>query len=87
VVRIRRPNRAWRATCRDSSHQTTTQFTAGEAVLVDTSLVGRVAVRETLTLRIGYAGTDFTSNIIRIVCEERLNFAVERPAAIVHVTG
>ena len=56
-------------------------------MLVDTSLVGRVAVRETLTLRIGYAGTDFTSNIIRTVCEERLNLAVERPAAICWITG
>jgi HK97 family phage major capsid protein len=64
-----------------------TQFAAGEAVLVDTSLVGRVAVRESLALRIGYSGSDFTNNIIRTVCEERLNFAVERPAAICHVTG
>jgi hypothetical protein len=35
-----------------------TQFTAGEALLVDTLLVGRVAVRGTLTLRIGYAGAE-----------------------------
>jgi HK97 family phage major capsid protein len=56
-----------------------TQFTAGKAVLVDTSLVGRVAVRESLALRIGYAGSDFTSNIVRVVCEERLNFAIESP--------
>jgi hypothetical protein len=60
-----------------------TAFTAGEGVLLDTTLVGRVAVREALALRIGYAGSDFTNNIIRTVCEERLNFAVERPAAIV----
>jgi HK97 family phage major capsid protein len=64
-----------------------TAFAAGEAVLVDTTLVGRVAVRESLTLRIGYSGDDFTNNIVRTVCEERLNFAVERPAAIVHVTA
>ena len=64
-----------------------TQFTPGEAVLVDTSLVGRVAVREALTLRIGYSGTDFTDNVVRTVCEERLNFAIERPAAICHVSG
>jgi hypothetical protein len=64
-----------------------TQFTAGEAVLIDTTLVGRVAVRETLVLRMGYSGTDFTQNIIRCVAEERLSLAVERPAAICHVTG
>ncbi len=64
-----------------------TRFAAGEAVLVDTTKVGRVAVREPLGIRIGYSGTDFTDNIVRTVCEERLNFAIERPAAIVHVTG
>lgn len=63
------------------------QFTPGEAVLLDSTLVGRVAVRETLVLRLGYAGADFTSNVIRAVCEERLNLAVERPAAICHITG
>jgi HK97 family phage major capsid protein len=64
-----------------------TRFTAGEAVLLDTTLMGRVAVREALSIRIGYAGTDFTSNIVRTVVEERLNLAVERPTAIIHVTG
>ena len=62
-------------------------FTPGEAVLVDTTKVGRVAVRESLTLRIGYSGNDFVNNIIRSVCEERVNFAVERPAAICHLTA
>jgi HK97 family phage major capsid protein len=64
-----------------------TAFAAGEAVLVDTTKVGRVAVRESLTLRIGYSNDDFVNNIIRSVCEERLNFAIERPAAICHLTG
>jgi hypothetical protein len=62
-------------------------FTPGEAVLIDSTLVGRVAVRETLVLRLGYSGSDFTANVIRAVCEERLNLAVERPAAICHVTA
>ena len=56
-----------------------TWFTAGEGVLLDSTLMGRVAVRESLVLRIGYAGTDFTSNILGHVAEERLNLAVERP--------
>jgi hypothetical protein len=46
-----------------------------------------VAVRETLVLRMGYSGSDFTSNIVRVLCEERLNFAIERPAATRHVTA
>jgi hypothetical protein len=62
-------------------------FTAGEAVLVDTTKVGRIAVRESITVRIGYSGTDFTDNVLRTVVECRENFAIERPAAICHVTG
>lgn len=64
-----------------------TAFTPGEAVLLDTGLVGRVAVREAITVRLGYSGTDFVQNIVRTVVEERLNFAIERPAAICHVTA
>jgi HK97 family phage major capsid protein len=64
-----------------------TQFNAGEAVLLDSNLMGYVAVRESLVLRIGYAGVDFISNILRHLAEERLNLAVERPAAICHITG
>jgi HK97 family phage major capsid protein len=64
-----------------------TAFTAGEAVLIDSTLFGRIAVREALTLRLGFANDDFTRNLVRTVCEERLNVAVERPAAILHMTG
>ena len=46
------------------------------------TLFGRVGVRESLVLRVGYSGTDFTDNVVRQVCEDRLNLAVERPAAI-----
>ena len=46
------------------------------------TLFGRVGVRESMVLRVGYSGTDFTDNVVRQVCEERLNLAVERPAAI-----
>jgi HK97 family phage major capsid protein len=59
-----------------------TQFTAGTFTLVDTSLYGRVVVRESLVTRIGYAGTDFTDNIVRHVAEERLTQTIERPEAI-----
>jgi HK97 family phage major capsid protein len=63
-----------------------TQFTAGTVVLVDTSLYGRVVVRESLVTRIGYAGSDFTDNIIRFVAEERLTQTIERPQAICLIT-
>ena len=56
-------------------------------MLIDSTLFGRVAVRESLVLRMGYSGADFTDNIVRWVAEERLNVAVERPAAICHITG
>ena len=61
---------------------TSTKFTAGTAVLVDTTQYGRVVVRESLVTRIGFAGTDFTDNIVRFVSEERLTQTIERPQAI-----
>ena len=64
-----------------------TAFGAGTGILLDTTLFGRVAVREPLTLRIGYANDDLVRNILRYVGEERLNLAVERPAAICSITG
>lgn len=68
-----------------------TEFVAGEAVLLDSQLMGKVVVREALLLRVGYGvvggQSDFVSNILRWICEERLNLAVERPAAILHLTG
>jgi hypothetical protein len=64
-----------------------TQFTAGVGILFDPNLYGRVVVREGLTTRIGYAGTDFTSNIIRLVSEERLTQTIERPQSIIKITG
>lgn len=59
-----------------------TQFDVGKAVLVDTTLYGRVVVRESLVTRIGYSGSDFTDDIIRFVSEERLTQTIERPKAI-----
>jgi HK97 family phage major capsid protein len=59
-----------------------TKINPGDGILVDTTKVGYAAIREPINLRIGYAGTDFTQNILRTVAEERLNLAVERPSAI-----
>jgi len=64
-----------------------TQFTPGVVVLVDTTRYGRVVVREAITTRIGYSGSDFTDNIIRFVSEERLTQTIERPHAICKITG
>jgi HK97 family phage major capsid protein len=68
-----------------------TQITAGDGILLDTTLMGRVAIREAMLMRVGYGVvsgvSDFTSNILRWIAEERLNLAVERPAAICHITG
>ena len=51
-------------------------------MLVDTRQYGRVVVREPIVTRIGYAGTDFTDNVVRLVSEERLTQTIERPQAI-----
>ena len=58
------------------------KFPPTTAVLVDTRQYGRVVVREPIVTRIGYAGTDFTDNVVRLVSEERLTQTIERPQAI-----
>ncbi|BBY36509.1 nucleoid-structuring protein H-NS [Mycobacterium mantenii] len=64
---------------------TTTAAPEGEAVLIDTSKFGYVAIREPLSMRIGYATDDFTRNILRTVAEERLVLCVTRPPAVLQV--
>jgi HK97 family phage major capsid protein len=68
-----------------------TQINPGDGILLDTNLFGRVAVREPLIMRMGYGvvggQSDWISNIVRWLAEERLNVAVERPAAICWITG
>ena len=68
-----------------------TEFNKGDGILLDTTVFGRVAVRESLILRVGHGvvsgQSDFLSNILRWIAEERLNLAVERPAAICWITG
>jgi hypothetical protein len=61
---------------------TSTQFTLGQVVLLDTQIYGRVVVRESLITRIGYSGTDFTDNVVRFLAEEHITQTIERPAAI-----
>jgi hypothetical protein len=65
----------------------TTQITAGDGLLLDTNKFEFVAVRETISLRTGTNDDDFTRNLVRWVSEERLELAVERPAAALSITG
>jgi HK97 family phage major capsid protein len=65
----------------------TTQIAAGAGLLIDSSKFGRVLVRETISMRIGWSGTDFVDNVLRTICEERLALAVERPPAVLSITG
>jgi hypothetical protein len=59
----------------------------GTGLLLDTTKFGYVGVREPLAMRIGYAGTDFTQNILRFVAEERLVLCVTRPSAVCAITN
>jgi HK97 family phage major capsid protein len=59
----------------------------GKGLLLDTTKFGYVGVREPMAVRIGYAGTDFTQNILRFVAEERLTLCVTRPSAVCALTN
>ncbi|CAM5737122.1 hypothetical protein MAUB1S_01793 [Mycolicibacterium aubagnense] len=65
----------------------TTACPAGTAIVLDTQKFGFVVMRSNLELQTGYNGNDFSQNITRWAVEERLNLAVERPAAVLNVTG
>ena len=65
----------------------TTACPAGKGLLLDTSKFGYVAVRESLSMRIGYSGIDLTDNILRTVAEERLVLCVTRAAAVLAISN
>jgi len=65
----------------------TTAITAGTALLLDTTKFGFVAMRQNLEVQSGYTNDDFSRNINRWAVEERLNLAVERPSAVLNITG
>ena len=65
----------------------TTQLAAGTGVLLDVNKFGFVVVRESLTTRTGTNDNDFISNLIRFICEERLQLAIERPSAVLAISG
>lgn len=61
---------------------TTTAIAAGTGCLLDTNKFGHFLVRTPLSLIVGYMNDDLVKNLIRSVCEQRINLAVERPAAV-----
>jgi HK97 family phage major capsid protein len=65
----------------------TTACPAGTALLLDTQKFGFVAMRQNLEILSGFTNDDFQRNINRWAVEERLNLAVERPAACLNITG
>lgn len=65
----------------------TTTLAPGKGVLLDTTRVGRTYVRDNLVLTSGYANDDLIRNIVRLVLEERIGLAVERPSAAISITG
>ncbi|WP_156763085.1 phage major capsid protein [Mycobacterium sp. E787] len=65
----------------------TTQMVIGQGLLLDTSKLGYVAIREPLSMRIGYTNDDFSRNILRTVAEERLVLAVTRPPACLVISN
>jgi HK97 family phage major capsid protein len=65
---------------------TTTQA-AGAGLLLDTRKFGKVLVREGITIGTGTTNDDFSRNITRFVVETRLALAVERPTAVLTITG
>ncbi len=60
---------------------------AGLGLLLDTTKLGYVAIREPLSMRIGYSGNDFAQNILRTVAEERLVLCVTRPPAVLAIAN
>lgn len=65
----------------------TTALAPGAAVLLDTTRLGRTYVLDNLVLTTGYSGDDLVRNIVRAVLEERIGLAVERPGAVLSITG
>jgi HK97 family phage major capsid protein len=68
---------------------TTTQKPVGQGLFIDTKKFAYVAVREPLSMRVGYGVvggvSDLTANILRFVGEERLVLCVTRPAAVLAI--
>ena len=58
---------------------TTTQNPISQRLLIDSSKFGRVAVRQPISLFMGFANDDLIRNLLRWVAETRLVLTVEDP--------
>lgn len=65
----------------------TTTIASGTALLGNLAEGVKGYVRQNMTLNIGVSGDDFIHNITRVVAEERIAVGVNRPAALVKITG
>lgn len=65
----------------------TVQMPSGYGLLLDTAKLGYVAIRESLSMRVGYNNDDLTRNLLHTVCEERLVLCVTRPPAVLLIEG
>lgn len=65
----------------------TTSIAAGSGLLLDTTKFGRVLLREGISTHVGQNADDFARNISRMVLEERLVLAVERPSAVLALSN
>lgn len=65
----------------------TTANPVGKGLILDTSKLGYVAIRESLSQRVGYSGDDLVRNVLRTVAEERLVLCVTRPTAVLAISN
>jgi HK97 family phage major capsid protein len=65
----------------------TTACPAGNGLLLDTTKFGYVAVREPLSMRVGYSGDDLVENVLRTVAEERLVLCTTRAPAVLSISN
>jgi HK97 family phage major capsid protein len=65
----------------------TTQMPSGYGLLLDREKFGYIAVREPLSMRVGYSGNDLVNNVLRTVAEERLALCITRPPAVMVISN
>jgi hypothetical protein len=65
----------------------TTQITANAGTLSDSRKFGYAVVCEALTFRKGTSGDENVRNVVPFIYEERITLSVERPSAVLKVTG
>lgn len=73
------PERVWRLPI-----VWTNVMPAGEFMVGAFATAATIYDREDATVELGYVDDDFTRNLVTILAEERLAFAVKRPEALIH---